>query len=309
MFSWKGPIAAILYGTTSVSIVLFNKAVLSNFDGSFPFALAMCQTLAGMIVFYLLNAMNIIELSPMSFQQLRRMMVISGVNSLNVALSFVCLQFTTVPTYGTLRRLAIVCTLIANYFVFRKNPSKEVIAAVLIMGTGGVMMGIADVEYNTIGYAAGIGSCALQGLFLVLGKKFFEEENMSAFESSRLHCWASFPFAVLFFFLTDEPKMFFRPEIWADRGLLGCFLVSVILGVALIFTTQYCVIINSPLAVTTVGQMKVVLQAAIGIVVFGTKHPPLNLLGIGIGFLGSAYYTKVKYDEAVRSGGPIKASA
>eukprot|EP00762_Andalucia_godoyi_P004477 ANDGO_08138.mRNA.1 Putative UDP-sugar transporter DDB_G0278631 len=309
MIPLRGPIAALMYGSTSVAIVLFNKAVLSSFDGSFPFALPMCQSLAGMLVFWILGSMNVLPMSPMSFVQLKRMLVVSGINSLNVALSFVCLQYTTVPTYGTLRRLAIICTLIANYFVFRKNPSRETITAVLVMGTGGILMGLGDVSFSMIGYVSGIGSSVLQALFLVLGRKVFDEENLTAIESSRLHCWASFPYNALFFMLTDEPKKFFMREMWADQGFLTCFLMSVLLGVALIFTTQYCIIVNSPLAVTTVGQMKVVLQAVMGILLFGTRHPPMNMLGIVVGFFGSAYYTKIKYDEAVRSGGPIKVSA
>jgi drug/metabolite transporter (DMT)-like permease len=290
--------AAVQYGAVSVAIVLFNKAFLSSFsEGSFPFTLALAQSCAGIVVFWLLSALRIISVQPLSYEMLRRMFSLSAVNALNVALSFVCLQFTTVPTYGALRRLALLCTMLADYLLFNKTFTRSTVASVLTMVAGGLLMGVTDLEFSMLGYAAGIGSAFLQGLFLVLSKRFFDEKKLSAFDSSYLYCVASTPYYVVFWIYSNEMASM-PPGIWANQMFVVCFAASVLLGVALIFSTQYCNIVNTPLTVSATGQVKSVIQAVTGVIVFRTRHPPLNMLGIVIGFLGSSWYAQIKYLES-----------
>eukprot|EP00762_Andalucia_godoyi_P006593 ANDGO_05020.mRNA.1 Putative UDP-sugar transporter DDB_G0278631 len=304
--------SAFLYGSVSVLIVLFNKAVLSSFDdrSSFPFALAMFQALAGMLVFALLSFLNVTSNIPYapSMKLFTSMLGISFANVLSVATSFLCLSHTTVPTYGMLKRQAIPITLFLDLYVRKKGaaPSWQVVGSVLVMTVSGFAMGLSDVSFSVIGYALGLGSAFFQSLFLVLSNRYFVDRSMNALQSAQLHCWASFPHHLLLFILTDEPRQLldFSGRFWHDPKFMLCFWASVLLGVLLILSTQLCSIMNSALTVMVTGQTKSVLQAFVGIAVFSTKHSRANIVAIILGFVGSGWYAWAKLQERKTLSGP-----
>jgi drug/metabolite transporter (DMT)-like permease len=225
------------------------------------------------------------------------MLLVSGTNALGVAASFLSLQYVSVPTYGMLKRASIVFTMMFDWWLHERKPSTAILHSVAIMAVGALLMGFTDLSFSFIGYAAGIASSAFQSLFLVLSNKYFSDQHLSAMDSAKVHCAASVPAHALLFLLSTEPSEMLSPATWSNPGFASCFAASCVLGVALIASTQICSLVNTPLTVVVTGNAKSVGQALLGILLFGSRHPPLNVLGIVIGFLGSFYYAKSKWDE------------
>lgn len=298
-----GTLAATAYGLTSISIVLFNKMALSGFEESLPFTLAWMQNAGGALILYFLSIVfpgKFFELPRFSMSRIISSMLLSVLNTTNVALSLFALVYTSVPTYGTLRRLTLLTTLCINTFYFHKRASAPVVRSIAAMTVGGLLMGIGDVDFNISGYICALASCLLQSLHLILvNKLLLTEEKLEAIETTFFHCLCAIPMSSVFVLGSREFSVLQEklPQLLQDVDFVLVNIASTVLSVLLIFTTHFCNQVNSPITVSATGQVKALLQAVVAIVLFHTEHPPLNVLGIIVASVGSMGYVRAKYFE------------
>lgn len=135
------------------------------------------------------------------------------------------------------------------------------------------------------------------GLSLV--QKCSERES-STIQIFYLSNFFSFPFLLMLFLYSDEPKDLFdlKIENSYDTFLLNFFIV-VIFGCLLAFSQFWCTTNNTALTTSVIGVVKSLVQTIFGIYFFDNQNSLSNLavLGISINLIFAIMYTYFKYIE------------
>ena len=85
---------------------------------------------------------------------------------------------------------------------------------------------------------------------------------------------------------------------WQDPAIVGLFLLCVLIGCAMNFTTLHCTYINSAITTSFVGVVKSIATITVGMLAFSDVQPTqLFVAGVVVNTLGSVIYCCVKYAE------------
>ncbi|KAG7257033.1 hypothetical protein CRUP_035064 [Coryphaenoides rupestris] len=85
---------------------------------------------------------------------------------------------------------------------------------------------------------------------------------------------------------------------WRDPTIVCLFLLCLVIGCAMNFTTLHCTYINSAITTSFVGVVKSVVTITVGMLAFSDVQPTrLFVAGVVVNTLGSVLYCCVKYVE------------
>jgi len=223
--------------------------------------------------------------------------------SFNVGVGLTALAGLRVPVYGALKRLTVIATLIGEYLVLHRVPSKAIVQSISVIVAGVLLMGAGDLEFNLQAYFAVFVSCTTQASFLLILKKTSIEKDMTTYGLLFYNSILSLPFLITLSLVTgDVHRALEYPHLWQIDFQI-CLGVSVILGFVLNFAMFWCTIINSPLDLTVAGQFKAISQTIVGLFLFGgIKLTLLNTIGLVVNTIGGLWYARIKTTEIGHGG-------
>jgi len=199
--------------------------------------------------------------------------------------------------FSSLRRLGVLFTLILEFIVLGKRESRYVCLSIVVTVIGTIIAGWNDLEFNLLGYILTLSVCLFNGLAVVLIPRVTETAKLNPFGLMLYQITLSFPIifvaAILKGEMTDLPLF---PFLF-DYSFLGMFLLSCLQIFVLNYTFFLCTQVNSPLTTVVTGNLKNLAQTVGGFVFFAVLFDWYNIIGITVGFVGSALYTVVKYFE------------
>merc|ERR1711968_170159 len=136
-----GPVASRVarYGSISLAITFFNKAVLSIYAFKCPNIMTLGQMVVGTCIIYAGKGAGILQCDDFEMEKAKKVAPLSLSFLLYVVTGLAALQFLNVPMFSALRRIATVCTMMAEFYVLNKVESRDVQIAVGVM-VGGSML-------------------------------------------------------------------------------------------------------------------------------------------------------------------------
>ena len=154
-----GAFAAVFYGVVAVAMGFINKAVMSVYGLEESNFLLLCQMAVTVAVLFFLRGAGRVQLAPISLTQAKKLLPVAILYNANVAFALASLAKVSVPTYNTLKRLTPAVVLAANKALrLRPDPSKEVVACIVIVVLGCLIAGYGDLEFDPRGYVMGLTS-------------------------------------------------------------------------------------------------------------------------------------------------------
>lgn len=148
----SGLLAALLYGSTSITITFFNKAVFFVWHFDYPVTISLLQVTLSLLLFVALHAHGTIQLPALSIRVMGMAAPLAIFWCLNVLSGIFTLQYMSIPMFSTLRRLTTLIVLIGEHVLLRKYATRPVWVAVIIMTLGALIAGISDLDFNPVGY-------------------------------------------------------------------------------------------------------------------------------------------------------------
>ena len=270
----------ITYIISSFMIIIFNKIVLTIFEfHSVPFII-FCQSIFTMVVFLLYRSpiqkpgLGIIKVCILNIANI--FYGISGAAIVNVAM------------FSALRRISILMTLFAQWFILKKVPSKGVIFAVLMMIFGALVAAADDLAFDPKGYIyIGINNVLTTGCQI---------ETKRAISNDWTKTSILFWSAVLSFVVFGIQLIHFEPatfDAWDNDGFRIAFFFSICLGFVINWSSSWTIEMNDALTLSVAGSTK---SAIMGIVVCaGLLYDSLvciwwNFIGLQISAVASLCY-------------------
>jgi len=104
---WRGPLAALTYGVTSITIMMFNKAVLSEFGFGYPAVLTLLQSTVTAAALKAMSLAQWVELAPFDVNIAKRVAPLSFLFLGYVIISLLALQYVNMPMFAALRRTSV----------------------------------------------------------------------------------------------------------------------------------------------------------------------------------------------------------
>ena len=148
----SGLLAALLYGSTSITITFFNKAVFFVWHFDFPVTISLLQVSLSLLFFVAMHVHGTIQLPALSLRMVGMAAPLAIFWCLNVLSGIFTLQYMSIPMFSTLRRLTTLIVLIGEHVLLRKYATQPVWIAVIVMTLGALVAGVSDLDFNPMGY-------------------------------------------------------------------------------------------------------------------------------------------------------------
>jgi len=293
-----GPVAAVMYGTISISITFFNKAVMSVWQFNFGNTMIFFQEICSIFLMYVMRHYGYIKFKDFNKDTARNCVPLALWFVAGVVTSLCALPFLNIPVYNTLRRVSTILVILVDYFwAHKKTPTDETMS-VVAMVAGAFVAGYGDLTFNFIGYALALLSCLTNAGYLVWIRETKDKTRCGEFEMMLYNNILSMPVVILLILIL-EIKDVLAYQYWTNPGFLICFFMSSVLAFLLNYSIFLCSTVNSPLTTSVTGQIKAIVAVIVGLFFFGDVIiTPSLLLGLFVSCVGSVYYAVIKYRQS-----------
>lgn len=285
-----------LYGTTSVSITFFNKAIFAVYDFHFPCIVTSLQILVCLLCLTIARLLGLLSLPTISQQTTRQVLPLSIVWWIYVVSGIAALRYLTIPMFSTLRKSTAMIVLILETILLRKRAKPTVWIAIFIMVGGGFIAGLTDLSFSAMGYILVAACCVATALYLVLIVRVTKTSKLGTFALLYYNNILALPLMLGYLvFCTRELEDVTHYQHLYDVKFLSFLFLSASQATLLNIAIFLCTKLNSPLATTVTGQMKDFVTVGFGLFVFGdVKVSVPNLIGLAISLFGSVMYSLIK---------------
>ncbi|XP_078438294.1 UDP-N-acetylglucosamine transporter UGNT1-like [Wolffia australiana] len=305
----RGTVAAVSYMSCAVLLVLFNKAALSSFNFPCANVITLFQMISSTVILFLMRRWRLISFIggesrtvPDSYGSLF-VPLPTLIHTLPVSFSYLLYMLASmesirgvnVPMYTTLRRTTVVFTMVVEYFLSRQKYSGPIFGSVGLIVFGAFVAGARDMSYDTYGYTVVILANVTTAIYLATIARVGKSSGLNSFGLMWCNGLVCGPVLLLWTFLQGDLS---RTKDFPDLYSPG-FQVVMLFSCILAFFLNYCIFLNtslnSALTQTMCGNLKDLFTIGLGWLIFGgLPFDLLNVVGQGLGFLGSGLYAYCK---------------
>lgn len=296
---YTGLMAAAAYGVCSMTIVLFNKAVMSVYGFSYPQVLTLLQSIVTLVCMLALRQVGILKFPNLTWDIAKRVAPLSMVFLFYVVVSLASLGRVNIPMFTALRRTTIVMVMIEEYLLYGKTQNKAILATVVVMVVGAVIAASKDLTYDPISYIMLFLTNLATSLYTVSIAGVKKQGNMSAHALLFYNTVLTVPVLAILAIVTGEVEAAMNLfEFWGDANFLLCFFFSCTLAFFMNFAVYLSTSLNGPAVQTVVGQLKNFAGFILGLALFDDYvYHPVNFFGLCIGFLGGVAFSIVTMQQ------------
>ncbi|CAI8593129.1 unnamed protein product [Vicia faba] len=306
----KGVYTALSYMTSSVLLVMFNKAALTSYNFPFSNVITLSQMVCAFVILYVLKSFNIISFTTgeshnnsesknsilfVPFSTLVHTFPLAITYLLYMVVTMEAVRGINIPMYTTLRRTIVAFTMIMEYFLSGKKHSRFVLGSVGIIIVGALVAGARDLSFDAYAYSVVFIENMCKAVYLASISRAGKASGLNIFGL----VWSNV--------LICGPILFFWSLLRGDLQstlnfpylLYPGFQVVMVLSCAFTFFINYIVVlnttVNSALTQAICGNLKDVFTSGFGWILFGgLPYDLFNLLGQSLGFFGSCLYAYCK---------------
>jgi len=293
-------LACLAYGTVSVSITLFNKAVFAVYDFKFPASVTLLQIVISIFYIEVLSMTGHLKVARFSFTTAKMLVPMTVCWWIYVVAGVTALKYLNVPMFSVLRRSTSMVVVLLNFVIYGTVPDRSNMGALLTMVVGAVVAGMTDLTYSRIGYLWTITCVFTTAAYLIAIKWYKDRANVNDQDLMLYNNVIALPLMVCYVALgTDELQHVLSYPRIHELGFQLFLLVSISQAFLLNFCIFYCTTTNSPLATTVTGQLKDFVMTGLGMFLFGDViFTAVNITGLAIGLSGGLWYSYLGYKKA-----------
>ncbi|KAL0390535.1 UNVERIFIED_CONTAM: UDP-xylose transporter 1 [Sesamum calycinum] len=298
--------ALFLSVASSVSIVICNKALMSNLGFPFATTLTSWHLMVTYCSLHVALRLNFFENKPIDMKTVILFGILNGVSIgfLNLSLGFNSIGF-----YQMTKLAIIPFTVLLETLFLKKQFSQNIklSLSVLLLGVG--IASVTDLQLNFVGtilsLLAIITTCVGQILTNTIQKRLNVSSTQLLYQS------APFQAAVLFVSGPFLDQCLTKQNVFAYKYspiVLGFIVLSCLIAVFVNFSTFLVIGKTSPVTYQVLGHLKTCLVLAFGYTLLHDPFTTRNIIGILIAIVGMGLYsyfctieTKRKQDGDISS--------
>ncbi|XP_019453950.1 PREDICTED: uncharacterized membrane protein At1g06890-like isoform X1 [Lupinus angustifolius] len=281
--------ALFLSVASSVSIVICNKALMSNLGFPFATTLTSWHLMVTFCTLHVAQRFNLFEAKPVDMKTVMFFGVLNGVSIgfLNLSLGFNSIGF-----YQMTKLAIIPFTVMLETLFLKKQFSSKIKLSLFLLLVGVGIASITDLQLNFLGtilsLLAIITTCVGQILTNTIQKKLNVSSTQLLYQS------APFQAAILFVSGPLVDQMLTKQNVFAYKYspiVLGFIILSCLIAVSVNFSTFLVIGKTSPVTYQVLGHLKTCLVLAFGFTLLHDPFTERNLIGILVAIFGMGLYS------------------
>ncbi|KAL2938391.1 UDP-xylose transporter 1 [Bienertia sinuspersici] len=277
--------ALFLSVASSVSIVICNKALMSNLGFPFATTLTSWHLMVTFCTLYLAQRLNFFETKSVDMKTIVMFGILNGVS---IGLLNLSLGFNSIGFYQMTKLAIIPFTVLLETLFLSKHFSRKIkfSLSILLLGVG--IASITDLQLNFVGTVLS----ALAIITTCLTNTIQKRLNVSS--TQLLYQSAPFQAAVLFVFGPIVDKFLTKQSVFAFNYtpiVLGFIILSCLIAVSVNFSTFLVIGKTSPVTYQVLGHLKTCLVLGFGYTLLHDPFTERNIIGITIAVFGMGLYS------------------
>ncbi|XP_038707516.1 UDP-xylose transporter 1-like [Tripterygium wilfordii] len=281
--------ALFLSVASSVSIVICNKALMSNLG--FPFATTLTSWHL-MVTFCTLHAAQRFSLFESKSIDMKTVMLFGILNGVSIGLLNLSLGFNSVGFYQMTKLAIIPFTVLVETLFLKKQFSEKIKFSLLILLIGVGIASITDLQLNFVGTVVSILAIITTCVGQILTNTIQKRLNVSS--TQLLYQSAPFQAAILFVSGPIVDKFLTKQNVFAYKYstiVLAFIILSCIISVFVNFSTFMVIGKTSPVTYQVLGHLKTCLVLGFGYTLLHDPFTVRNIIGILVAMGGMVLYS------------------
>nr|XP_028579364.1 solute carrier family 35 member D3 [Podarcis muralis]XP_028579366.1 solute carrier family 35 member D3 [Podarcis muralis] len=290
---------AVAHGVFSGSLNILLKFLITRYHFAFLTLLQCLTSSTAALSLEVLRRRGALDMPPFGFSLARLFAGVTLLSTLQSSLTLWSLRGLSLPMYVVFKRCLPLVTLLIGVLVLKNGiPSVGVLVAVLITTCGAALAGAGDLTGDPIGYLTGVLAVLVHAAYLVLIQKTSADSDYGPLTAQYAIAVSATPFLIILSFASMDAINVWSFPGWKDPAMTCTFIVCVVIGCAMNFTTLHCTYINSAVTTSFVGVVKSIATITVGMVAFSDVEPTkLFIAGVVVNTIGSIIYCVAKYME------------
>ncbi|KAJ9178110.1 hypothetical protein P3X46_010022 [Hevea brasiliensis] len=281
--------ALFLSVASSVSIVICNKALMSNLG--FPFATTLTSWHL-MVTFCTLHCAQRFNMFESKSIDTKTVMLFGILNGVSIGLLNLSLGFNSIGFYQMTKLAIIPFTVLLETLFLKKQFSQKIKFSLLLLLVGVGIASVTDLQLNFVGtilsMLAIVTTCVGQILTNTIQKKLNVSSTQLLYQS------APFQAAILFVSGPLVDQFLTKRNVFAYKYsaiVLAFIILSCFISVAVNFSTFMVIGKTSPVTYQVLGHLKTCLVLAFGYTLLHDPFTIRNIFGILVAIFGMGLYS------------------
>ncbi|KAG7950202.1 hypothetical protein I3843_13G100000 [Carya illinoinensis] len=281
--------ALFLSVASSVSIIICNKALMSNLGFPFATTLTSWHLIVTFCTLHVAQRLNFFE----SISTDTKTVILFGIlNGVSIGLLNLSLGFNSIGFYQMTKLAIIPFTVLLETIFLKKQFSQKIKFSLFLLLIGVGIASITDVQLNFVGTVlsvlAIITTCGGQ----ILTNTIQKELNVTS--TQLLYRSAPFQAAILSVSGPVVDRFLTKQNVFAHEYspiVLAFIMLSCLIAVAVNFSTFLVIGKTSPVTYQVLGHLKTCLVLAFGYTLLRDPFTERNIIGILISVCGMGFYS------------------
>ncbi|XP_051120620.1 UDP-xylose transporter 1 [Andrographis paniculata] len=290
--------ALFLSVASSVSIVICNKALMSNLGFPFATTLTSWHLMVTYCSLHVALRLNFFENKPID---MKTVMLFGILNGISIGFLNLSLGFNSIGFYQMTKLAIIPFTVMLETLFLKKQFSQKIKLSLGLLLVGVGIASVTDLQLNALGsilsLLAIITTCVGQILTNTIQKRLNVSSTQLLYQSS------PFQAAILFVSGPFLDHCLTNRNVFAYKYspiVLGFILLSCLIAVLVNFSTFLVIGKTSPVTYQVLGHLKTCLVLAFGYTLLHDPFTLRNVIGILIAIAGMGMYSYYCTNEAKR---------
>ncbi|XP_030546227.1 UDP-xylose transporter 1 [Rhodamnia argentea] len=281
--------ALFLSVASSVSIVICNKALMSNLGFPFATTLTSWHLMVTFCTLHVAQRLNFFETKAID---LKTVMLFGILNGVSIGLLNLSLGFNSVGFYQMTKLAIIPFTVLLETLFLNKQFSRKIKFSLFVLIAGVGFASITDLQLNFVGTVlsalAIVTTCVGQILTNTIQKKLNVSSTQLLYQS------APFQAGILFVSGPLVDQCLTKQNVFAYKYspiVLGFIILSCLIAVSVNFSTFLVIGKTSPVTYQVLGHLKTCLVLGFGYTLLHDPFTERNIIGILVAMLGMGLYS------------------
>ncbi|CAF1863429.1 hypothetical protein Bca4012_033388 [Brassica carinata] len=281
--------ALFLSVASSVSIVICNKALMTNLGFPFATTLTSWHLMVTYCTLHVAYKLNFFENKPID----TKTVVLFGLlNGISIGLLNLSLGFNSIGFYQMTKLAIIPFTVLLETLFLNKKFSRKIKFSLFLLLVGVGIASITDLQLNFVGSVLSLLAIATTCVGQILTNTIQKRLNVTS--TQLLYQSAPFQAAILFVSGPFVDKYLTRLNVFSFHYspiVVGFITLSCLIAVSVNFSTFLVIGKTSPVTYQVLGHLKTCLVLAFGYTLLHDPFTPRNIAGILIAVLGMLLYS------------------
>lgn len=293
--------ALFLSVASSVSIVIVNKALMSNLGFPFATTLTSWHLMVTYCTLHVALRLNFFENKPVD---MKTVMLFGILNGVSIGFLNLSLGFNSIGFYQMTKLAIIPFTVLLETLFLKKQFSQKIRLSLLVLLFGVGVASVTDLQLNFVGttlsFLAILTTCVGQILTNTIQKKLNVSSTQLLYQS------APFQAAILFVTGPVVDQWLTKQNVFAYKYspvVLAFIILSCLIAVSVNFSTFLVIGKTSPVTYQVLGHLKTCLVLGFGYTLLHDPFTARNIVGILIAIVGMGLYSYFCASESKKKQG------